>query len=234
MKRLLKKAMALLLVTAMFVNLFPTVAMAKEESSGTITLTPDPIETGSVILDKTGERTGADTWIVTLKVTVKNTNPETELKPSADDAMVDDLIGQYLEPVEIISTEVQNAGGVTYPQARIEREDEEDEPLPYYYVRWDPGEGQSLKSGQTLVIRYSLKLNEKYLPELYEAAGNDHEVGINLNDGASLTYMSDDKTITSSFPEPGDEIELSKLITTVYLNDKAVTEPEPEALQYCL
>ena len=117
MKRLLKKTVAMLLVTAMFVNLFPTVAMAKEESSGTITLTPDPIETGSVILDKTGERTGADTWIVTLKVTVKNTNPETELKPSADDAMVDDLIGGYLEPVEIISTEVQNAGGVTYPQA---------------------------------------------------------------------------------------------------------------------
>lgn len=228
MKRLLKKTMALLLVTAMFVNVFPAVAMAKEESSGTITLTPDPIETGSVILDKTGERTGADTWIVTLKVTVKNTNPETELKPSADDAMVDDLIGQYLEPVEIISTEVQNAGGVTYPQARIEREDEEDEPLPFYYVRWDPGEGQSLKSGQTLVIRYSLKLNEKYLPELYGEAGNDHGFGINLNDGASLTYMSDDKTITSSFPEPGDEIELSKLITTVYLNDEAVTEPEPE------
>lgn len=182
MKRLLKKAVALLLVTAMFVSVFPAVAMAKEESSGTITLTPDPIETGSVILDKTGERTGADTWIVTLKVTVKNTNPETELKPSADDAMVDDLIGGYLEPVEIISTEVQNAGGVTYPQARIEREDEEDEPLPYYYVRWDPGEGQSLKSGQTLVIRYSLKLNEKYLPELYGDPGYDHEVGINLND----------------------------------------------------
>ena len=40
--------------------------------------------------------------------------------------------------------------------------------------------------------------------------------------------MSDDKKITTSFPEPGDEIELSKLITTVYLNDKAVTEPEPE------
>lgn len=71
MKRLLKKAMALLLVTAMFVSVFPAVAMAKEESSETITLTPDPIETGSVILDKTGERTGADTWIVTLKVTVK-------------------------------------------------------------------------------------------------------------------------------------------------------------------
>ena len=228
MKRLLKKAMALLLVTAIFVNVFPAVAMAKEESSGTITLTPDPMETDSFILDKTGERTGADTWIVTLKVTVKNTNPETELKPSADGAMVDDLIGGYLEPVEIISTEVQNAGGVTYPQARIEREDEEDEPLPFYYVRWDPGEGQSLKSGQTLVIRYSLKLNEKDLPELYGYAGNDHEVGINLNDGADLTYMSDDKKITTSFPEPGDEIELSKLITTIYLNDKAVTEPEPE------
>ena len=99
MKRFLKKAVALLLVTAMFVNVFPAVAMAKEESSGTVTLTPEPIETGSFILDKTGERTGADTWIVTLKVTVKNTNPETELKPSADDAMVDDLIGQYLEPV---------------------------------------------------------------------------------------------------------------------------------------
>ena len=148
-----KKAMAMLLVTAMFVSAFPAVAMAKEESSGTITLTPDPIETGSVILDKTGERTGADTWIVTLKVTVKNTNPETELKPSADGAMVDDLIGGYLEPVEIISTEVQNAGGVTYPQARIEREDEETSHCLIIMCVRDPGEGQSLKSGQTLVIR---------------------------------------------------------------------------------
>ena len=51
MKRLLKKAVAMLLVTAMFVNVFPAVAMAKEESSGISTLIPDPFESGSVIVE---------------------------------------------------------------------------------------------------------------------------------------------------------------------------------------
>lgn len=229
MKRLLKKAMALLLVTAMFVNVFPTVAMAKEESSGElpeITLTPEPIEYENFILEKTGERTGADTWIVTLKVTVKNTNPETELKPSVDYPMIDDLIGTNLVPIQILSTEVSNADGVTYPQARFAQGYEVDDPILYDYVRWDPGEGQSLKSGQTLVIRYSVKLKDDKLPELYENQRSGKEIVIPLNEEAY--FYHNDPEDPEVFPVPIDTIELSKLITTVYLNDKAVTEPEPE------
>lgn len=229
MKRLLKKAMALLLVTAMFVNLFPTVAMAKEESGEEfheITLTPEPIEYENFILEKTGERTGADTWIVTLKVTVKNTNPETELKPSADYPMIDDLIGTNLVPIQILSTEVSNADGVTYPQARFAQGYEEDDPILYDYVRWDPGEGQSLKSGQTLVIRYSVKLKDDKLPELYENQRSGKEIVIPLNEEAY--FYHNDSEDPEVFPVPIDTIELSKLITTVYLNDEAVTEPEPE------
>lgn len=229
MKRLLKKAMALLLVTAMFVNVFPAVAMAKEESSGElpeITLTPEPIEYENFILEKTGERTGADTWIVTLKVTVKNTNPETELKPSADYPMIDDLIGTNLVPIQILSTEVSNADGVTYPQARFAQGYEEDDPILYDYVRWDPGEGQSLKSGQTLVIRYSVKLKDDKLPELYENQRSGKEIVIPLNEEAY--FYHNDSEDPEVFPVPIDTIELSKLITTVYLIDKAVTEPEPE------
>lgn len=229
MKRLLKKAMAFLLVTAMFVNVFPAVAMAKEESSGElpeITLTPEPIEYENFILEKTGERTGADTWIVTLKVTVKNTNPETELKPSADYPMIDDLIGTNLVPIQILSTEVSNADGVTYPQARFAQGYEVDDPILYDYVRWDPGEGQSLKSGQTLVIRYSLKLKDDKLPELYENQRSGKEIVIPLNEEAY--FYHNDSEVPEVFPVPIDTIELSKLITTVYLNDKAVTEPEPE------
>ena len=229
MKRLLKKAMALLMVTAMFVNLFPTVAMAKEESSGElpeITLTPEPIEYENFILEKTGERTGADTWIVTLKVTVKNTNPETELKPSVDYPMIDDLIGTNLVPIQILSTEVSNADGVTYPQARFAQGYEVDDPILYDYVRWDPGEGQSLKSGQTLVIRYSVKLKDDKLPELYENQRSGKEIVIPLNEVAY--FYHNDSEDPEVFPVPIDTIELSKLITTVYLNDKAVTEPEPE------
>ena len=229
MKRLLKKAMALLLVTAMFVNVFPAVAMAKEESSGElpeITLTPEPIEYENFILEKTGERTGADTWIVTLKVTVKNTNPETELKPSADYPMIDDLIGTNLVPIQILSTEVSNADGVTYPQARFAQGYEVDDPILYDYVRWDPGEGQSLKSGQTLVIRYSVKLKDDKLPELYENQRSGKEIVIPLNEEAY--FYHNDSEVPEVFPVPIDTIELSKLITTVYLNDKAVTEPEPE------
>lgn len=229
MKRLLKKAMAFLLVTAMFVNVFPTVAMAKEESSGElpeITLTPEPIEYENFILEKTGERTGADTWIVTLKVTVKKTNPETELKPSADYPMIDDLIGTNLVPIQILSTEVSNADGVTYPQARFAQGYEVDDPILYDYVRWDPGEGQSLKSGQTLVIRYSVKLKDDKLPELYENQRSGKEIVIPLNEEAY--FYHNDSEVPEVFPVPIDTIELSKLITTVYLNDKAVTEPEPE------
>lgn len=80
MKRILRKSMALVLTLALLVGLFPVAGMADDTATPDTpsdatenTLKPAGVEDDNVILSKTAERTGKDTWKVTLKVRPKET-----------------------------------------------------------------------------------------------------------------------------------------------------------------
>ena len=127
---------------------------------------------------------------------------------------ISDPMSAQIAATQILSTEVSNAGSITYPAAEIKDN----------HVVWTPEPGHSLSPGQTLTIRYSAQLKSDQLPALFDANG-----ALPLNGAAKVNYLVDGEggePHSLNFPLPQDIVEISKLTTTTYLNDVPIGEPE--------
>ena len=128
-------------------------------------------------------------------------------------ALVSDPMSDYVECTGIQSTEVSNSGSTQYPDAKLDEN----------YVTWTPEPGQEIEPGQTVTIKYSVKLKPDQLKTLSENGG-----ALPLNGTAKVNYLVDGAggdPHNLLFPLPQDEVKVNKLITTDYLNGEPEGEP---------
>lgn len=128
-------------------------------------------------------------------------------------ALITDPMSDYVECTGIQSTEVSNSGSTQYPDAKLDEN----------YVSWTPEPGQEIAPGQTVTIKYSVKLKADQLKTLSENGG-----ALPLNGTAKVNYLVDGAggdPHNLLFPLPQDKVKVNKLITTDYLNGEPEGEP---------
>ncbi len=128
-------------------------------------------------------------------------------------ALITDPMSEWVTCTSQPTVEVSGANGETYPPAVLKDE----------YVSWTPEPGQEIKAGQTVTIKYSVKLKPDQLKTLSENGG-----ALPLNGDAKVNYLVDGAggdPHNLLFPLPQDEVKVNKLITTDYLNGDPEGEP---------
>lgn len=128
-------------------------------------------------------------------------------------ALVSDPMSDYVECTGIQSTEVSNSGSTQYPDAKLDEN----------YVTWMPEPGQEIAPGQTVTIKYSVKLKADQLKTLSENGG-----ALPLNGDAKVNYLvadSGEDPVQLLFPKPEETLAVNKLITMDYLNGEPEGEP---------
>ena len=128
-------------------------------------------------------------------------------------ALITDPMSEWVTCTSQPTVEVSGANGETYPPAVLKDE----------YVSWTPEPGQEIDPGQTVTIKYSVKLKADQLKTLHENGG-----ALPLNGDAKVNYLVDGAggdPHNLLFPLPQDEVKVNKLITTDYLNGKPEGEP---------
>ena len=128
-------------------------------------------------------------------------------------ALITDPMSEWVTCTSQPTVEVSGANGETYPPAVLKDE----------YVSWTPEPGQEIEPGQTVTIKYSVKLKPDQLKTLSENGG-----ALPLNGTAKVNYLVDGAggdPHNLLFPLPQDEVKVNKLITTDYLNGKPEGEP---------
>lgn len=128
-------------------------------------------------------------------------------------ALITDPMSEWVTCTSQPTVEVSGANGETYPPAVLKDE----------YVSWTPEPGQEIAPGQTVTIKYSVKLKADQLKTLSENGG-----ALPLNGDAKVNYLVDGAggdPHNLLFPLPQDEVKVNKLITTDYLNGKPEGEP---------
>lgn len=128
-------------------------------------------------------------------------------------ALITDPMSEWVTCTSQPTVEVSGANGETYPPAVLKDE----------YVSWTPEPGQEIEPGQTVTIKYSVKLKPDQLKTLHENGG-----ALPLNGDAKVNYLVDGAggdPHNLLFPLPQDEVKVNKLITTDYLNGKPEGEP---------
>lgn len=128
-------------------------------------------------------------------------------------ALITDPMSEWVTCTSQPTVEVSGANGETYPPAVLKDE----------YVSWTPEPGQEIAPGQTVTIKYSVKLKPDQLKTLSENGG-----ALPLNGDAKVNYLVDGAggdPYNLLFPLPQDEVKVNKLITTDYLNGEPEGEP---------
>lgn len=128
-------------------------------------------------------------------------------------ALITDPMSEWMTCTSQPTVEVSGANGETYPPAVLKDE----------YVSWTPEPGQEIAPGQTVTIKYSVKLKADQLKTLSENGG-----ALPLNGTAKVNYLVDGAggdPHNLLFPLPQDEVKVNKLITTDYLNGEPEGEP---------
>lgn len=128
-------------------------------------------------------------------------------------ALITDPMSEWVTCTSQPTVEVSGANGETYPPAVLKDE----------YVSWTPEPGQEIEPGQTVTIKYSVKLKDDQLKTLHENGG-----ALPLNGDAKVNYLVDGAggdPHNLLFPLPQDEVKVNKLITTDYLNGDPEGEP---------
>lgn len=128
-------------------------------------------------------------------------------------ALITDPMSEWVTCTSQPTVEVSGANGETYPPAVLKDE----------YVSWTPEPGQEIEPGQTVTIKYSVKLKADQLKTLSENGG-----ALPLNGTAKVNYLVDGAggdPHNLLFPLPQDEVKVNKLITTDYLNGEPKGEP---------
>lgn len=128
-------------------------------------------------------------------------------------ALITDPMSEWVTCTSQPTVEVSGANGETYPPAVLKDE----------YVSWTPEPGQEIEPGQTVTIKYSVKLKPDQLKTLSENGG-----ALPLNGDAKVNYLVDGAggdPHNLLFPMPQDEVKVNKLITTDYLNGDPEGEP---------
>ena len=128
-------------------------------------------------------------------------------------ALITDPMSEWVTCTSQPTVEVAGANGETYPPAVLKDE----------YVSWTPEPGQEIAPGQTVTIKYSVKLKADQLKTLSENGG-----ALPLNGTAKVNYLVDGAggdPHNLLFPLPQDEVKVNKLITTDYLNGEPEGEP---------
>ena len=128
-------------------------------------------------------------------------------------ALITDPMSEWVTCTSQPTVEVSGANGETYPPAVLKDE----------YVSWTPEPGQEIAPGQTVTIKYSVKLKADQLKTLSENGG-----ALPLNGDAKVNYLVDGAggdPHNLLFPLPQDEVKVNKLITTDYLNGEPEGEP---------
>lgn len=128
-------------------------------------------------------------------------------------ALITDPMSEWVTCTSQPTVEVSGANGETYPPAVLKDE----------YVSWTPEPGQEIAPGQTVTIKYSVKLKPDQLKTLSENGG-----ALPLNGDAKVNYLVDGAggdPHNLLFPLPQDEVKVNKLITTDYLNGDPEGEP---------
>lgn len=129
-------------------------------------------------------------------------------------ALITDPMSEWVTCTSQPTVEVSGANGETYPPAVLKDE----------YVSWTPEPGQEIAPGQTVTIKYSVKLKADQLKTLSENGGT-----LPLNGDAKVNYLLADSgkdPVQLFFPKPAETLAVNKLITTDYLNG----EPEGESV----
>lgn len=91
-------------------------------------------------------------------------------------ALITDPMSEWVTCTSQPTVEVSGANGETYPPAVLKDE----------YVSWTPEPGQEIKAGQTVTIKYSVKLKPDQLKTLSENGG-----ALPLNGDAKVNYLVD-------------------------------------------
>lgn len=128
-------------------------------------------------------------------------------------ALITDPMSEWVTCTSQPTVEVSSANGEMYPPAVLKDE----------YVSWTPEPGQEIEPGQTVTIKYSVKLKDDQLKTLHENGG-----ALPLNGMAKVNYLVDGAggdPHNLLFPLPQDEVKVNKLITTDYLNGEPEGEP---------
>ena len=128
-------------------------------------------------------------------------------------ALITDPMSEWVTCTSQPTVEVSGANGEMYPPAVLKDE----------YVSWTPEPGQEIEPGQTVTIKYSVKLKADQLKTLSENGG-----ALPLNGDAKVNYLVDGvggDPHNLLFPLPQDEVKVNKLITTDYLNGEPEGEP---------
>lgn len=128
-------------------------------------------------------------------------------------ALITDPMSEWVTCTSQPTVEVSGANGETYPPAVLKDE----------YVSWTPEPGQEIAPGQTVTIKYSVKLKDDQLKTLSENGGT-----LPLNGDAKVNYLLADSgkdPVQLFFPKPAETLAVNKLITTDYLNGKPEGEP---------
>lgn len=128
-------------------------------------------------------------------------------------ALITDPMSEWVTCTGQPTVEVSGANGETYPPAVLKDE----------YVSWTPEPGQEIEPGQTVTIKYSVKLKPDQLKTLHENGGT-----LPLNGDAKVNYLvadSGEDPVQLLFPKPEETLAVNKLITTDYLNGKPEGEP---------
>lgn len=128
-------------------------------------------------------------------------------------ALITDPMSEWVTCTSQPTVEVSGANGETYPPVVLKDE----------YVSWTPEPGQEIEPGQTVTIKYSVKLKPDQLKTLSENGG-----ALPLNGDAKVNYLVDGAggdPHNLLFPLPQDEVKVNKLITTDYLNGDPEGEP---------
>lgn len=128
-------------------------------------------------------------------------------------ALITDPMSEWVTCTSQPTVEVSGANGGTYPPAVLKDE----------YVSWTPEPGQEIEPGQTVTIKYSVKLKPDQLKTLSEKGGP-----LPLNGDAKVNYLVADSgkdPVQLFFPKPEETLAVNKLITTDYLNGEPEGEP---------
>ncbi len=128
-------------------------------------------------------------------------------------ALITDPMSEWVTCTSQPTVEVSGANGETYPPAVLKDE----------YVSWTPEPGQEIAPGQTVTIKYSVKLKDDQLKTLHENGG-----ALPLNGDAKVNYLvadSGEDPVQLLFPKPEETLAVNKLITTDYLNGEPEGEP---------
>ena len=128
-------------------------------------------------------------------------------------ALITDPMSEWVTCTSQPTVEVSGANGETYPPAVLKDE----------YVSWTPEPGQEIAPGQTVTIKYSVKLKDDQLKTLHENGG-----ALPLNGDAKVNYLvadSGEDPVQLLFPKPEETLAVNKLITMDYLNGEPEGEP---------